>query len=528
MSTVGRRPAGSASDSSVREASGCGIPSLEGAMLGAIAGDIIGSPYEFDFNNIKTTDFPLFGDRSVFTDDTILTVATAEVLLTHGDYAEVYKKYHDLYPDAGWGSMFSQMARAGELRPYNSFGNGSAMRVSPIGFAFDTFEETLAEAERSAAVTHDHLEGIKGARATAAAVFLARIGESKDAIRGYITGTFAYDLSRTLDEIRPVYCHVESCQETVPEAITAFLESDSFEDAIRKAVSLGGDSDTLACITGGIAEAFYGGVPPAIRAEVERRLDPRLLTVVEEFYNRPARARPRPPSEPSLGTPDDAAGRIVSAVRALGIGPTAGGPGQVVWQSGVYVVADCIFSAQTRYHSVVKPMLDRWATLRPAMSDRADLTFSEFLADVETYGEGKFEAYGSQVMTRQVLAGRRKVEVCCEAARFFVERGIETAADLRVREDLRALILEDFQRAVRGVGPALARYLLMLLGDEDEVKPDVHILRFWADIGLPPAAPGEMVAAFRDAARTLGATAARLDAAIWVFSSNGGRANASL
>lgn len=525
-------------------------------MLGAIAGDVIGSPYEFDHNNIKTTDFPLFSERSHFTDDSILTVATAEALLTGGDYAEVYKRYHDYYPGAGWGAMFRNMARAGSLRPYGSFGNGSAMRVAPIGFACDTLEETLREAERSAAVTHDRPEGVKGAQATAAAIFLARTGSGKVAIRSFITDAFGYDLSRSLDEIRPGYRHVEPCQETVPEALTAFLESTGFEDAIRKAVSLGGDSDTLACITGGIAEAFYGAVPPAIRMEVERRLDARLLRIVNAYRARPAvrpasrsarpPAAPRPAAEDQTGikesadvmaapgdaadtppvrhAPGDAADRIVSAVWKLGITPDADGAGQSIWQSGVYAVADCIFSAQSRYHSVVKPMLDRWGGIRPAMVDRAGLTFSDFMAEVDAFGDDKFEEYARQVMTRHVLAGRRKVEVCYDAARFFTARGVETAEDLRAQADLRTLILEDFQRDIRGVGPALARYLLMLLGDEDEVKPDVHILRFWNDVGLAPAAPATVAAAFRDAARALGTSAARLDAAVWVFSSNGGRA----
>jgi ADP-ribosylglycohydrolase len=188
--------------------------------------------------------------------------------------------------------MFRQWGRNADMGPYNLFGNGSAMRVSPIGWAFPTLEETLAEAERSAAVTHNHPEGIKGAQATASAIFLARTGAGKAEIRAHTRNAFGYDMSRTLDEIRPGYTHVESCQETVPEAITAFLESEGFEDAIRKAVSLGGDSDTLTCITGGIAEAFYGGVPEEIARETLARLDERLRTIVERFCARFVRLMP--------------------------------------------------------------------------------------------------------------------------------------------------------------------------------------------------------------------------------------------
>lgn len=251
-------------------------------MLGAIAGDIVGSPYEFDHRNIKTKDFLLFSHRSGFTDDSVLTVATAEVLLRHGDYAEAYRRYGLRYPHAGWGGMFRQWIRKAEMGPYGSFGNGSAMRVSPIGWAFATLEETLAEAKRSAEVTHDHPEGIKGAQAAAAAIFMARNGTDKAGIKAYVEEQFGYRLSRTLDEIRPRYHHVETCQETVPEAITAFLESESFEDAIRNAVSLGGDSDTLTCITGGIAEAYYG-IPDEIAEAALSRLDADLYQVVQQF-----------------------------------------------------------------------------------------------------------------------------------------------------------------------------------------------------------------------------------------------------
>lgn len=250
-------------------------------MWGAIAGDVIGSVYEA--RPVKRTDFPLFSRASRFTDDTVLTVATAEVLLDGGDYREAYQRYFARYPDSGFGGMFVQWAAAGAADAYNSFGNGSAMRVSPVGWACDTLDAVLAEAERSAAVTHDHPEGIKGAQAVAAAVFLARAGHSKDALRRRIADLFGYDLERRLADIRPRYGFDVTCQGSVPEALIAFLESSDFESAIRNAVSLGGDADTQAAIAGSVAEACYGGVPAAIREEVERRLDGGLVDVVRRF-----------------------------------------------------------------------------------------------------------------------------------------------------------------------------------------------------------------------------------------------------
>ncbi len=250
-------------------------------MLGAIAGDIIGSVYEW--HNVKTTVFPLFDKRCHFTDDSVLTVAVADCLLHGGSYAENFKKYYRFYPDAGYGGMFRRWAKSETMEAYNSFGNGSAMRVSPIGFAFDTTEEVMVESEQSAVVTHNHPEGIKGAQTTAMAILLARKGESKAEIKRYIENHFKYDLSRHLDEIREGYAFNETCQGSVPEATTAFLESDDYEDAIRKAVSLGGDSDTIACITGGIAHAFYGGVPHQISENVYSILDDRLATIVRQF-----------------------------------------------------------------------------------------------------------------------------------------------------------------------------------------------------------------------------------------------------
>lgn len=253
-------------------------------MLGAIAGDIIGSVYEWD--RIKTTEFPLFSERSRFTDDTVLTVAVADIILHGGDYVTAFMDYYSSYPGRGYGGMFHGWALSADQKPYNSYGNGSAMRVSPVGFAFDSLDAVLEEARRSAGVTHNHPEGIKGAQATAAAIFLAREGKTREEIKQYIEGTFDYDLSEPVDEIRECYGFDETCQGSVPQAITSFLESEDFEDAVRKAVSLGGDSDTLACIAGGIAQAFYGCVPEGIADEAMARLDDRLKSVVDEFMEK--------------------------------------------------------------------------------------------------------------------------------------------------------------------------------------------------------------------------------------------------
>jgi ADP-ribosylglycohydrolase len=254
-------------------------------MLGAIAGDIIGSVYEG--RNVKTPHFdPLFHPRGHPTDDTVLTVAVADSILNGADLADKLKEYFRRYPHAGYGGTFFRWACSISRSPYNSWGNGSAMRVSPVGHAYGSLEEVLKYARGTADVTHNHPEGVKGAQATAAAIFLARSGSNKDEIRDYVERTFGYDLSRTLDEIRPSYVFDVSCQGSVPQAITAFLESDHYEDAVRKAVSLGGDSDTIACITGGIAEAFYGGVPGPIAEEALARLDVPLRAVVEQFRER--------------------------------------------------------------------------------------------------------------------------------------------------------------------------------------------------------------------------------------------------
>jgi len=250
-------------------------------MLGAIAGDIIGSIYEMV--NVKTTDFPLFHEYCRFTDDTVLTVALADSLLHGTPYVDLLKRYYRAYPRAGYGGKFHEWAQSGDSRPYNSWGNGSAMRVSPVGFAFDTLEEVLDEAKRSAEVTHDHPEGIMGAQAVASAVFLARIGRDKDAVQAYVETAFGYDLGTPLDQIRETYEFDVSCQGSVPQAIRAFLESSDFEDAIRRAISIGGDSDTIACMAGGIAQAFYGGVPEEIARRVYEILDEPLADVTRRF-----------------------------------------------------------------------------------------------------------------------------------------------------------------------------------------------------------------------------------------------------
>ena len=252
-------------------------------MLGAIAGDVIGSVHEWA--ETKTKDFPLFVPESSFTDDSVLTVAVADwILHPEMDLVQIFHDYFEAYPGRGYGGMFHQWAENRNRKAYNSFGNGAAMRVSPVGFAFETMDEVLLWAERSAAVTHNHPEGIRGAQATAVAIFLARQGKNKKQIRHKLELQFGYDLSRRIEEIRPAYRFNETCQETVPEAIVAFLESKSYEDAIRNAISLGGDADTLACIAGGIAEAYYGEVPPHIAVPIKNCLDVKLLRVVELFY----------------------------------------------------------------------------------------------------------------------------------------------------------------------------------------------------------------------------------------------------
>ena len=215
-----------------------------------------------------------------------MTVANADWLLTGDSLLGVMQDYGNRYPYVGYGGMFHSWLKARVPRPYNSWGNGSAMRVSPVGWAFETLEETLEAAKKSAEVTHNHPEGIKGAQATAACIYLARTGKSKEDIRKYIELKFGYNLNRTCDEIRPTYVFDESCQGTVPESIIAFLESTDYESAVRLAVSLGGDADTMGAITGGIAEAYYGGVPEHIRKEVLKRLPNEFIDVMSRFYQK--------------------------------------------------------------------------------------------------------------------------------------------------------------------------------------------------------------------------------------------------
>ena len=259
-------------------------------MYGAILGDMIGAPYEFDRGG-KTKNFPLFTDKSVFTDDTVMTVAVAEALLNcaedpwlsvRQETVVSMQKWGRKYPYAGYGARFIRWLASEYPEPYGSYGNGSAMRVSAAGWLYDTLEKTRQMAALTAAVTHSHAEGIKGAEATASAIFMARTGSGKEEIRDHIVRRFGYDLSRTCDEIRPGYRHVESCQETVPEAITAFLEGNDFEDVIRTAVSLGGDCDTLTCIAGSMAEAFYG-VPEELKEKCRSRLTEEMLAVLDRF-----------------------------------------------------------------------------------------------------------------------------------------------------------------------------------------------------------------------------------------------------
>lgn len=253
-------------------------------MLGAIAGDIIGSVFEFS-NKKPEYDFPLFTENSHFTDDTVLTTALADSIISQTDYKIKLREYYNLYPSCSYGASFHQWGKGLLKDAYNSWGNGSAMRVSPVGWAYNDLDTILNKAMESAEVTHNHPEGIKGAQATALAIYLSRIGKNKNEIKAEIETRFGYDLNMNLEELRENYEFNESCQGTVPQAIYTFLISESFEDSIRKAVYIGGDSDTLACINGSIAEAFYKGVTDSIKSEVLGRLDKKLKTVVDDFEN---------------------------------------------------------------------------------------------------------------------------------------------------------------------------------------------------------------------------------------------------
>lgn len=244
-------------------------------MLGAIIGDIIGSTHEYD-NRIKTKDFELFPKGSTFTDDTVLTVAVADSLLNNIPYSESFYKWVSKYPNRGYGQQFFQWVISKDKKPYGSKGNGAAMRVSPVGWLFNTEEEVLEEAKRSAELTHNSEEGIKSAQAVAMAIFMGRNGKSKEEIKKYITDKFGYDLDRRLDAIRDSYVHSMKAIDSVPEAIICFLESDSFEDALRNAISLGGDADTMACIAGSIVESFGNKSPKNSEVMVQKLL-PRVM-----------------------------------------------------------------------------------------------------------------------------------------------------------------------------------------------------------------------------------------------------------
>lgn len=254
---------------------------MKNILIGAIAGDVIGSIYEW--HNIKTTKFDIIQNEMDYTDDSVLTVAVADCILNQKDFSKTIHEYGNNYDGRGYGGKFLDWLNSDNTKPYNSFGNGSAMRVSSVGFAYDTLEEVLEMAKQSSEVTHNHLEGIKGAQATASAIFLARQGKTKKEISEYITNTFNYNLNFTLDEIRPTYMFNETCQGCVPQAIVAFLESDSYENAIRLAISIGGDSDTIACITGGIAIAYYKDINADLVEFVRNLLPVEFIEIIDKF-----------------------------------------------------------------------------------------------------------------------------------------------------------------------------------------------------------------------------------------------------
>ena len=255
-------------------------------MIGAIFGDIVGSVYEF--RNIKTKEFELFGKRCIFTDDTVMTVAVADALMECDRNIDLFKqilvkkmhKYGHKYPNAGYGGRFADWLFNKRTEPYNSFGNGSAMRVSPVAWYADSLNEAISFARASAEVTHNHPEGIKGAIVTAGATYLARIGAGMEEIKEFVSAY--YNLNFTLDEIRPTYYFNETCQNTVPQAMQAFFESTSFEDTIRNGISLGGDSDTLCAICGAVAEAYYGLTEEEINKTIGY-LDEELIEIINEF-----------------------------------------------------------------------------------------------------------------------------------------------------------------------------------------------------------------------------------------------------
>jgi ADP-ribosylglycohydrolase len=253
-------------------------------VFGAIAGDVIGSVFEG--SGLKTTEFRLLSSANFYTDDTVLTAAVAAAILDQGDYADFLRKFGRRHPGRGYGGNFHQWLSDESIGPYNSWGNGSAMRVSPVGWAFDSVEEVLIEAKRSADVTHNHPEGVRGAQAVALSVYFARCGAEKFEIRQEITARFGYDLTRTADEVRSGYSFDVSCQGSVPESIICFLDSDSFESAVRLAISLGGDADTMACIAGGVAEAYYRALPESVELSVRKLLTSDLLEVIDRFRDK--------------------------------------------------------------------------------------------------------------------------------------------------------------------------------------------------------------------------------------------------
>lgn len=253
-------------------------------ILGAVIGDCIGSVFEF--HNFKSTDFHLFSKKTTFSDDSVLTLATMDSNLNHVDYTKVYQTFGRNYPNRGYGGNFSYWIYLDNPKAYESFGNGSAMRVSPVGWAYNNLDDVLKVAKRSAEVTHNHPEGIKGAQATASAIFLARTGKTKSEIKEFIEVMFDYDLSRTIESIRTEYSFDESCQGSVPEAIIAFLESTNFESTIRLAISLGGDSDTIACIAGSIAEAFYKEIPEYVIEKTLKLLPDEFIKLIEDFSSK--------------------------------------------------------------------------------------------------------------------------------------------------------------------------------------------------------------------------------------------------
>jgi ADP-ribosylglycohydrolase len=253
-------------------------------MIGAVVGDVVGSAYER--RTTKDKNFHMFRTSSRVTDDSVLTFAQMDYLLNGGDWAGTLKNWARNYPNAGYGQRFIEWAFGDTIRPYGSYGNGSAMRVSPVAWAFENEEEVLEAARESAAATHSHEEGIRGAQATALAIFLARKGYTKDQIRDRLEEEFGYDLSRTVEEIRPDYRWDVTCQGSVPESLISFLDSENYEDAIRNAVSLGGDADTMACIAGAVAEAFYGEVPEDLLKFGFSKMDDLQRKTLTEFYEK--------------------------------------------------------------------------------------------------------------------------------------------------------------------------------------------------------------------------------------------------